>query len=74
VQYLKHDIEINILTVLEKDLKNKSERTAYLATLKSKKYMYKLIVFLKTMQRLKQEWQKSPALGPGKQSAKTLFG
>jgi hypothetical protein len=23
---------------------------------------------------LKQEWQKSPALGPGKQTAKTWFG
>jgi hypothetical protein len=29
--------------------------------------------FLKTLQRLKQEWQKSPALGPGKQTAKTCF-
>jgi hypothetical protein len=35
---------------------------------------YKLIAFLKTLQRLKQEWQKSPALGPGKQMAKTVFG
>jgi hypothetical protein len=25
----------------------------------------KLIAFLKTLQRLKHEWQKSPALGPG---------
>jgi hypothetical protein len=39
------------------------EETAHLATLKSKKY-------IKTLQRLKQEWQKSPALGPGKQTAK----
>jgi hypothetical protein len=30
--------------------------------------------FLKTLQRLKQEWQKSPALGPGKEMAKTWFG
>jgi hypothetical protein len=30
-----------------------------------------LIAFLKTLQRLKQEWQKSPALGRGKQMAKT---
>ena len=30
--------------------------------------------FLKTLQRLKQEWQKSPALGPGKPTAKTWFG
>jgi hypothetical protein len=28
--------------------------------------------FLKTLQRLKQEWQKSPALGPGKQMEKKL--
>jgi hypothetical protein len=28
----------------------------------------------KKLQRLKQEWQKSPALGPGKQMAKTWFG
>jgi hypothetical protein len=68
------NIEINILTVLEKDLNNVSERkTAHLATLKSKKYINKLIAFLKTLQRLKQEWQKSPALGPGKQTAKMWF-
>jgi hypothetical protein len=36
----------------------------HLATLKSKK-VYKLIAFLRTLHRLKQEWQKSPALGPG---------
>jgi hypothetical protein len=36
--------------------------------------VYKLIDLLKTLQRLKQEWQKSPALGPGKQTAKTWFG
>ncbi len=35
---------------------------------------YKLIAFLKTLQRLIQEWQKSPALGQGKQTAKTWFG
>jgi hypothetical protein len=29
-----------------------------------------LIAFLQTLHRLKQEWQKSPALGPGKQTAK----
>jgi hypothetical protein len=49
-------IEINLLTVLEKDLKNVLENK-----------------FLKNLQRLKQEWQKSPALGPGKQTAKTWF-
>jgi hypothetical protein len=32
--------------------------------------IYKLIAFLKTLQRLKQEWQKSLALEPGKQMAK----
>ncbi len=42
--------------------------TAHLATLKSKRYQ--LIAFLKTLQRLKQEWQKSPDLGPGKQTEK----
>jgi hypothetical protein len=31
-----------------------------------------LIAFLKTLQRLKQEWKKSPALGPGKQRAITI--
>ncbi len=36
--------------------------------------VYKLIAFLKTLQRLKQEWQKSLAPGPGKQTAKTWFG
>ncbi len=45
--------------------------TAHLATLKSKQY---ISVFLKTLQRLKQEWQKSPASGPGKQTTKTWFG
>ncbi len=35
------------------------EETTHLATLKPKKYIsYKLIAFLKTLQRLKQEWQK----------------
>jgi hypothetical protein len=29
-----------------------------------------MIAFLKTLHRLKQEWQKSPAMGPGKQTAK----
>jgi hypothetical protein len=33
--------------------------------------VYKLIAFLETLQRLDQEWKKSPALGPGKQTAKT---
>jgi hypothetical protein len=69
------NIEINIFTVLKKDLKNVSEETVYSATLKSNKYIsYKLIAFLKTLQRLKQEWQKSLAPGPGKQMAKTWFG
>jgi hypothetical protein len=36
--------------------------------------VYKLIAFLKTLQRMEQEWQKSPALGIGKQLAKTWFG
>jgi hypothetical protein len=39
------------------------EETAHLATIKSIKY--KLIAFLETLQKLEQEWQKSPALGPG---------
>jgi hypothetical protein len=29
-----------------------------------------LIAFLETIQRLEQEWQKNPALGPGKLMAK----
>jgi hypothetical protein len=37
------------------------EEPAQLETLKYKKG-YKLIAFLKTLQRLKHEWQKSPAL------------
>jgi hypothetical protein len=36
-------------------------------------YSNKLIAFLETLQILEQEWQKSPALGPGKQTAKTVF-
>jgi hypothetical protein len=42
------------------------------SNLKIKK-VYKLIVFLKALQRLKQEWQKSPALGPGKQKANLVW-
>jgi len=34
------------------------------------KSIYKLIIFIKTLQILKQEWQKSPALGQGKQKEK----
>jgi hypothetical protein len=48
--------------------------TAHLATLKSKKSIYKLIAFLMTLQRLTQEWQKSPPLEQGKQKAKSWFG
>ncbi len=33
-----------------------------------------MIAFLMTLQKLKQEWQKSLALGPGEQTAKTWFG
>jgi hypothetical protein len=36
--------------------------------------VYKFLAFLKTLQRMKQEWQESPALGPDKQTAKTWFG
>ncbi len=52
------NIEINIFTVLEKDLKNVSERSCPIpySNLKILK-LYKLIVFIKTLQRLKQEWQ-----------------
>jgi hypothetical protein len=42
--------------------------TSTTATLKYK--IYKLMAFLKTLKKLKQEWQKSPALGPGKQTEK----
>jgi hypothetical protein len=58
------NIEINIFTVLEKDLKNVSERKLPIYQPQNLK-LYKLIAFLKTLQRLKQEWQKNPALGPG---------
>jgi hypothetical protein len=50
--------EINILTVFEKDLKIASERNCPFSNLKK---VYKLTAFLQTLQRLKQEWQKSPA-------------
>ena len=63
------NIEKNIFTILKKDLKNVSERNYPFSNLKIQK-VYKLIAFLKTMQILKQEWQKSPALGPGKQKEK----
>jgi hypothetical protein len=64
------NIDINICTVLRKGLEEcVREGTDHLASLKSKK-VYKMIAFLQTLQRLKQEWQKSPALGPGKQTAK----
>jgi hypothetical protein len=65
-------IEIIIFTVIKKDLKNVSERNCPFSNLKFSK-VYKLIAFLKTLQRLKQKWQKSPALRPGKQTAKTWF-
>ncbi len=67
------NIEIKIFTALKKDLKNVLERNCPFSNLKIYK-VYKLIAFLKTLQRLKQEWQKSPAMGPGKQTAKTWFG
>ena len=64
------NIEINIHSTRKRFEECVREETAHLATLKSKK-VYKLIALLKTLQRLKQEWQKIPALGPGKQAAKT---
>ncbi len=67
------NIEINIFTVLKKDLKNVSEKKCPFRNLKIQ-IVHKLIAFLKTLQKLKQEWQKSPALEPGKQTAKTWFG
>jgi hypothetical protein len=67
------NIEKNIFTVLEKDLKNVSKRNCPFSNLKIRK-VYKLIAFLQTLQRLKQEWQKSLVLGPGKQMAKAWFG
>ncbi len=48
-------IEINIFTVLEKDLNKVSDgKLPIFSNLKIKK-VYKLIAFLKTQQRLKQE-------------------
>jgi hypothetical protein len=67
------NIEKNIFAVLKKDLKNVSERNCPFSNLKILQ-VYKLIAFLNILQRLKQEWQKSPALEPGKQTAKTWFG
>jgi hypothetical protein len=62
------NLEINIFTWkgFEQCVR---EETAHLSTLKSKS----LLIFLKRLQRLKQEWQKSP-VGPGKEKAKTWFG
>jgi hypothetical protein len=48
------NIEINIFTVLEKALKNVSERNCPISNLKIEK-VYKLIAFIKILQRLKQE-------------------
>jgi hypothetical protein len=67
------NIEINIFTVLKKELKHVSEKKCPVRNLKIQ-IVHKLIAFLKTLQKLKQEWQKSPALGPGKQMEKTWFG
>jgi hypothetical protein len=64
------NIEINLFTVLGKVEECVREQTTHLETLKSKKYK-NLKAFLKTLQRLKQEWQKSQAPGPGKQTKKT---
>jgi hypothetical protein len=64
------NIEIKICSPRNRFEECVREESAHLATLKSKK----LIAFLKTLKRLKQEWQKNPALGPGKQTAKTGFG
>jgi hypothetical protein len=46
------NIEKNTFTVLEKDLKNVSERKLPFSNLKISK-VYKLIAFLKTLQKLK---------------------
>jgi hypothetical protein len=67
------NIEVDIFKVLEKDFKNVSERKLSIWQPEKLK-IFKLIAFLKTLQRLKQEWQKSLALGPGKQTVKTWFG
>jgi hypothetical protein len=55
------NIEINILTILEKDLNNVSERKLPIFSNIKIKKIYKLIAFLKRLKRLKQEWQKRPA-------------
>jgi hypothetical protein len=62
------NIEINIFTVLEKDLKNVSEKTANLATLKVDSLP------IDTAEIETGMAEKSLALGPGKQTAKTWFG
>jgi hypothetical protein len=66
------NIEINTYSIRKRLEKCVREETAHLATLKSLKY--KLITFLETLQRLEQEWQKSPALRPYYQTAKNRFG
>jgi hypothetical protein len=55
------NIEINIYSIRKRFEECVREETVHLATLKSKK-IYKLIAFLKTLQRLEQELQVSPAL------------
>ncbi len=55
------NIEINIYSIRKRFEECVREESVHLATLKSKK-IYKLIAFLKTLQRLEQELQVSPAL------------
>ena len=52
------NLEINIFP--EKDVNNVSERKLPIWQPQNLK-LYKLLTFLKRLQRLKQEWQKSPA-------------
>jgi hypothetical protein len=70
--YAIRNLEINIFTS-KRFQQCIREETAHLATLKSKKYMYKLLTFSKRLQRLKQERQKSPA-GTRQTDGKTWFG
>jgi hypothetical protein len=64
MQYLNHEYRKKHIYSTRKGFEEcVREETAHLATLKSKNYLYKLIAFLKTLQILKQEWQKSAALG-----------
>ncbi len=67
------NIEINIFTVLEKDLKNVSERSCSFSNVKILKSI-SVDSLPKDTAEIDAGITESPALGPGKQMAKTWFG